>query len=154
MVPRDLSEDHNDSAPPPALSSALTGAASPDPASATPLTPLDSRILTLPRGGHLLTLISLLPSVSLRLLPSLLSTIETLVREEPLCHGRAAVGEWMFGVLGEGMDASKRTEGTRWWMERGEGVCRGGPMEAFEEDANGEKLEEQGKGQEVGHDEL
>ncbi|GAA5851336.1 hypothetical protein JCM8547_004212 [Rhodosporidiobolus lusitaniae] len=110
-------------------STAVTSPSAAPPPPAFPLSPLDGRASSLPRGIHLLTLTSLLPSVSLRLLPRLLTSIETLIWEEPLgSDGRRAIVEYAFERIGEGMDAVKRGEGTRWWMEKGEGLERGGPV--------------------------
>ncbi|GAA6002370.1 hypothetical protein JCM10207_001086 [Rhodosporidiobolus poonsookiae] len=89
------------------------------------VSPLESRALTLPRGAHLLALTALLPSVSLLLLPLVLSTLEYLVRLEPPTHdGRAALVDYAFEMLGQGMDARKRVEATRWWLVKGEALAR------------------------------
>ncbi|GAA5916575.1 hypothetical protein JCM6882_002547 [Rhodosporidiobolus microsporus] len=112
----------------PVSSSSPSASSAPSPTSPSSST-LDTRALSLPRGAHLLTLTSLLPSLSLRLFPLALSSLETLLRlEPPESDGRKALVEYLFGVLGEGMDAAKRAEGTRWWMERGVGVAEGGPL--------------------------
>ncbi|GAA5978204.1 hypothetical protein JCM11641_001135 [Rhodosporidiobolus odoratus] len=112
--------------PPPALPNL-----SPDTAGSA--TPLDTRALTLPRGGYLLALSSLLPSVSLPLLPPLLSILEDLLRAELPDHdGRSAVVEFVFEVIGEGMDARKREVGVEWWMERGGELMRGTNLERRE----------------------
>ncbi|GAA6027304.1 hypothetical protein JCM8097_002576 [Rhodosporidiobolus ruineniae] len=130
---RDLTDDAPAAAPEPAV---------PELGAAPPISPLDTRALTLPRGGHLLALTALLPSVSLLLLPRLLSALEPLVRLEPVRHdGRAAVVEFAFQMLGEGMDAVKRVEGTEWWMRHGEGLVSGGLVE--EEREAEEKMEEE-----------
>ncbi|GAA5951893.1 hypothetical protein JCM21900_004176 [Sporobolomyces salmonicolor] len=86
---------------------------------------LESRSLSLPRGALLLTSIALLPSINLVLFLSLLSHIERLIRLEPAgSDSRTALAEWVFEVLGTGMDVVKRGEGARWWLEHGEGLIR------------------------------
>ncbi|BGP39922.1 hypothetical protein JCM10450v2_003899 [Rhodotorula kratochvilovae] len=100
------------------------------------VTPREERALSLPRGALLLVLPSLLPSVSLALLPQLLSALEARVRLEPRgSDGREALVETTFEVLGVGMDAVKRAEGVRWWLERGRGLLVGGPVAEEEEEA-------------------
>ncbi|CEQ39033.1 SPOSA6832_00511, partial [Sporobolomyces salmonicolor] len=102
---------------------------------------LESRSLSLPRGALLMTLIALLPSINLVLFLSLLSHIERLIRLEPAgSDSRTALAEWVFEVLGTGMDVIKRSEGARWWLEHGEGLIR----EEKEGDAEemGEGMEE------------
>ncbi|GAA6012349.1 hypothetical protein JCM11491_007105 [Sporobolomyces phaffii] len=88
---------------------------------------LETRILALPRGALLLTLVALLPSVNFVLFRSLLSRIARLAEVEPADHdGRHALGQWTFEVLGTAMDVVKREEGVRWWMEHGRALL-GGP---------------------------
>ncbi|GAA5981779.1 hypothetical protein JCM10908_004606 [Rhodotorula pacifica] len=92
--------------------------------------PLDARASTLPRGPYLLALSALLPSVSLPLLPPLLSHLERLIRlESPTSDGRAAVVEAVFEQVGMGMDAVKRKEATEWWLLHSEGLRNGGPLQ-------------------------
>ncbi|GAA6050173.1 hypothetical protein JCM3770_000437 [Rhodotorula araucariae] len=98
-------------------------AAAPDADAA--VSPREERALALPRGALLLVLAALLPSVSLALLARLLDALEARVRLEPRgSDGRAALVETTFEVLGVGMDAVKRAEGVRWWLERGRGLLR------------------------------
>ncbi|GAA5917798.1 hypothetical protein JCM5296_007569 [Sporobolomyces johnsonii] len=105
----------------------------PDP-SPTAAPTLESRSLSLPRGALLLALIALLPSINLVLLLSLLSHIERLIRLEPAgSDGRTALAEWVFEVLGTGMDVVKREEGVRWWLDHGEGLVREGKEGEAEE---------------------
>ncbi|BGP16085.1 hypothetical protein JCM10213_007536 [Rhodosporidiobolus nylandii] len=95
-----------------------------------PTTKIEQRALTLPRGAHLLALSSLLPSVSLALLPSLLERLEALIRAEPVeSDGRQAVVEHVFEMVGEGMDARKRGKATEWWLRHGRGLATGGPVD-------------------------
>lgn len=85
---------------------------------AVPLSPLETQALELPRGHLLLALIDQTTSVNLILLRSLLEQIwEFIDREEG--EGRDALVKVLFSTLGEGLDATKREEGVRWWMERG-----------------------------------
>lgn len=91
--------------------------------------PLDTRASTLPRGPYLLALSALLPSVSLVLLPPLLSHLERLVRSEPVeSDGRAAIVEAIFEQVGMGMDAVKRKEATEWWLLHASELRNGGPL--------------------------
>ncbi|GAA5874536.1 hypothetical protein JCM3774_004643 [Rhodotorula dairenensis] len=93
------------------------------------VTPMDARVSTLPRGPYLLALAALLPSVSLVLLPPLLSHLERLVRLEPVeSDGRAAVVEAVFEQVGMGMDAVKRKDATEWWLLHGADLRNGGPL--------------------------
>lgn len=111
--------------PPPAPSSATLPADS----DATPpttrldespsLTSLELATLKSARGHLLLTLIDQLTAVNLVLLRSLLGEIWTLVKEEKDGEAKKALGDVVFKTLGEGLDASKREEGVRWWLERG-----------------------------------
>ncbi|GAA5909865.1 uncharacterized protein JCM6883_003119 [Sporobolomyces salmoneus] len=92
---------------------------------------IETRVLTLPRGPLLLSLISLLPSVNLVLFRSLLAEITRLVDLEPVdSDGRKALGEWTFEVLGAGMDVVKHQEGVRWWMEHGRELIAGVRVES------------------------
>lgn len=94
---------------------------------------LETRSLTLPRGALLLILVSLLPSVNFVLFRSLLTEIARLVSLEPIEHdGRKALGEWIFEVLGTGMDVVKREEGVRWWLKNGRDLIKGGRFELEE----------------------
>lgn len=104
------------------------------------VTPLDTRVSTLPRGSYLLALSALLPSVSLVLLPPLLSHLERLVRLEPVeSDGRAALVEAIFEQVGMGMDAVKRKEATEWWLLHASELRNGGPLrdDADEDRATG-----------------
>jgi len=139
---RDLADDDAPSALPPSEGDPLAGttataaaatATANDDDDAT-VTPREQRVLALPRGAHLLVLVSVLPAVSLSLLPSILSSLETLVRNEPVgSDAREALVQECFAVLGTGMDAVKRGEGVRWWLEHGRGLLVGGPLEEAEE---------------------
>lgn len=103
---------------------------------------LETRSLALPRGALLLVLVSLLPSVNFVLFQSLLAQIARLVSREPVDHdGRKALGEWIFEVLGTGMDVVKREEGVRWWLKNGRDLLRGGRFESGEEDQDETGLE-------------
>ena len=93
------------------------------------LSPLEQRALTLPRGALLLTLIDQTTSVNLILLRKLLDEIWAFVREEAEGVGVSKEGEEtpkealvkvVFGTLGEGLDATKRSEGVRYWLEHRE----------------------------------
>lgn len=93
------------------------------------LSPLEQRALTLHRGHLLLTLIDQTTSVNLILLRKLLNEIWGLVKEEgsgEVLGGsegetpKEALVKVVFGALGEGLDATKREEGVRYWMEHGE----------------------------------
>lgn len=97
------------------------------------LSPLEQRALTLQRGHLLLTLIDQTTSVNLILLRKLLDEIWYFIREEGAgvdeVMGKAADGEEspkealvkvVFGTLGEGLDATKREEGVRYWLEHSE----------------------------------
>ncbi|KAI5476400.1 peroxisomal membrane protein [Pseudohyphozyma bogoriensis] len=84
------------------------------------LSPLETTVLALPRGHLLLTLIDQSSSVNLVLLRSLLEKVWELVKGEGDKDAREALVRVVFGVLGEGLDSTKREEGVRWWMERGE----------------------------------
>lgn len=95
------------------------------------------------RGHLILILIDQLTSVNLLLLETLLDRIKRFVEEEDRVvdevrggstgsssggrrkkgdersEGRDALVKVLFTTLGEGMDATKREAGTRWWMEHG-----------------------------------
>jgi hypothetical protein len=88
------------------------------------LTPLEQSALSLPRGHLLLTLIDQTKSVNLILLRTLLGHIWDFIKEERGGEGKEALVQIMFGTLGEGLDATKRDEGVRYWMDRG-GELRG-----------------------------
>ncbi|GAA5907246.1 hypothetical protein JCM8208_006730 [Rhodotorula glutinis] len=129
---RDLAENEEPSGPPAAGLATAAAAAADDPAidNDATITPREQRVLALPRGAHLLVLVSLLPAVSLSLLPTVLSALEALVRHEPVgSDAREALVQECFAVLGTGMDAVKRGEGVRWWLERGRGLLVGGPLD-------------------------
>ena len=107
---------------------------------ASSLSPLESTALQLRRGHLLLTLIDQTTSVNLILLRSLLAQIWEFVKEEGSEKENEVLGEVMsaergaageesgkealvkivFNTLGEGLDATKREEGVRWWMEHGQ----------------------------------
>ncbi|KAL8279383.1 hypothetical protein RQP46_008195 [Phenoliferia psychrophenolica] len=87
---------------------------------ASTLSPLETLALQLPRGHLLLTLIDQTTAVNLVLLRSLLDRIWDFVREEEEGEAKDALVKVFFGTLGEGLDATKREEGVRYWMERGE----------------------------------
>ena len=87
---------------------------------ASTLSPLETQCLQLPRGYLLLTLIDQTTAVNLVLLRSLLDRIWDFVREEEDGEAKDALVKVLFGTLGEGLDATKREEGVRYWMERGE----------------------------------
>ena len=87
---------------------------------ASTLSPLETQSLQLPRGYLLLTLIDQTTAVNLVLLRSLLDCIWDFVREEKDGEAKDALVKVLFGTLGEGLDATKREEGVRYWMERGE----------------------------------
>lgn len=137
---RDLSEDVP-GAPPTPIAAVPSAAPAPAPEDDAAVTPREQRVLSsLPRGAHLLVLVSLLPSLSLSLLSLALSALEARVRLEPPppgpspgSDGRAALVEECFAVLGTGMDAAKRAEGVRWWLERGRDLLVGGPIQEEEE---------------------
>ncbi|KPV75457.1 uncharacterized protein RHOBADRAFT_53432 [Rhodotorula graminis WP1] len=129
---RDLAEDDGPTARPVAevATAAATAADAPSIDDDAMITPAEQRVLALPRGAHLLVLVALLPSVSLSLLPTVLSALEALVRHEPVgSDARDALVHECFAVLGSGMDAVKRGEGVKWWLERGRGLLVGGPLE-------------------------
>lgn len=87
----------------------------------TTLSPLELSVLTLARGHLLLTLIDQTTSVNLILLKTLLEQIWVLVREEDLDgEGREGLVKVVFQTLGEGLDATKKEEGTKYWMFRGD----------------------------------
>lgn len=88
------------------------------------LTPLEQSALSLPRGHLLLTLIDQTKSVNLILLRTLLGHIWEFIKEERGGEGKESLVQIMFGTLGEGLDATKRDEGVRYWMSRG-GELRG-----------------------------
>lgn len=107
---------------------------------ASSLSPLESTALQLRRGHLLLTLIDQTTSVNLILLRSLLAQIWEFVKEEGSEEENKVLGEVMsaergaageesgkealvkivFNTLGEGLDATKREEGVRYWMEHGQ----------------------------------
>ncbi|SCV71125.1 BQ2448_2713 [Microbotryum intermedium] len=113
------------------------------------LSPVEVKALSLPRGHLLLTLIDQTTSVNLVLLRQVLDEIWELIREEPkdesgvvedvegfkekgkgrgnekkgesfVGTGRQALIKVLFATLGEGLDATKREEGVRYWLERRE----------------------------------
>ncbi|KDE07512.1 hypothetical protein MVLG_02186 [Microbotryum lychnidis-dioicae p1A1 Lamole] len=101
------------------------------------LSPVEVKALSLPRGHLLLTLIDQTTSVNLILLRMVLDQIWVLVKEEPreaeegiiangngkegeVVTGRQALIKVLFATLGEGLDATKREEGVRYWLERRE----------------------------------
>lgn len=87
--------------------------------SAITLSPLESTALKLQRGHLLLALIDQTTSVNLILLRTLLDQIWEFVKEEQSgCEEKAALVKVVFNTLGEGLDATKRDEGTRYWLER------------------------------------
>ncbi|GAA5846040.1 hypothetical protein JCM9279_004765 [Rhodotorula babjevae] len=141
---RDLADDDARAAPPatelvtPTVTTTAAAVPSANDDDAT-ITPREQRVLALPRGAHLLVLVSLLPAVSLSLLSSVLSSLEALVRDEPVgSDAREALVQECFAVLGTGMDAVKRGEGVRWWLERGRGLLVGGSLEEEEDEGLGE----------------
>lgn len=96
---------------------------------ASNLSPLEIRALSLKRGHLLLTLIDQTTAVNLILLRKLLDEIWTFVKEEGEGDQAAreqeespkeALVKVLFGTLGEGLDATKREEGVRYWLERSE----------------------------------
>ncbi|GAA5928485.1 uncharacterized protein JCM15063_003891 [Sporobolomyces koalae] len=125
---RDLSED-----------SIQDSASTTSPAANDTIAPptLETRALELPRGNLLLTLISLLPTVNFVLFRSLLGEISRLVKLEPVEHdGRKALAEWIFDVLGSGMDVVKREEGIRWWLENGRSLLEAEKLDSGELEAD------------------
>lgn len=82
------------------------------------LSPTESAALTLQRGHLLLTLIDQATSVNLSLFRTLLAQIWEFVKEEESGEGKNALVKVIFSTLGEGLDATKREEGVRFWMEK------------------------------------
>lgn len=88
------------------------------PPAAQDLSPLELRALSLPRGHLLLILIEQTTVVNLILLRTLLDRIWELLGEEVGGDGREALVDVLFKTIGEGLDAGKRGEGVRVWLER------------------------------------
>lgn len=102
---------------------------------ATLLSPLELQALQSQRGHLLLTLIDQATSVNLILLRSLLERIWSFIKEEGSDletgarkaegeSGKEALIKVVFNTLGEGLDATKREEGVRWWMENSAELTR------------------------------
>lgn len=87
------------------------------------LSPVEASALKLQRGHLLLTLIDQTTAVNLILLRTLLGQIWEFVNEEKAAgddEGKNALVKVVFNTLGEGLDATKRDEGVRYWMEKRE----------------------------------
>lgn len=85
---------------------------------ASSLSPLETLALQLGRGHLLLTLIDQSTAVNLVLLRSLLDRIWDLVGQEPEGEPKHALIKVLFATLGQGLDATKRDEGVRYWLDR------------------------------------
>jgi hypothetical protein len=89
--------------------------------SAITLSPLESTALKLQRGHLLLTLIDQTTSVNLILLRTLLNQIWMFVNDEVRgSEEKSALVKVVFNTLGEGLDATKRDEGVKYWLEKRE----------------------------------
>lgn len=95
------------------------------------LTPLETRVLSLPRGALLLCLVEALGAVNLTLLLSALEKVERLAREEPAGEAKRALLRCVLASLAN-QDAAKRVHAVAWWSEHGPKLWSGAAEEEAE----------------------